>query len=264
MGMGHQRCGRMNLRRFYIAPEMAGAVRPEITGTDAGHICRVLRLKTGDAIELFDGTGTGYRARILAAAPARVQLTIDASFQLPGESTLRISLAQAVLKDRKMDDLLRQLTELGIARWMPFYAARSVPVPGRQGMGARVNRWEKIVLEAVKQCRRGRIPQIKPAGTFDDVLAAAADHDISVLLWEGACHGFDLPAKVSPPPASMLVVIGPEGGFEREEVERARRCGFVTTGLGPRILRADTAALAACTLAQYCCGDMGGSTHANG
>lgn len=247
----------MELRRFFIAPEMAGADHPEITGSDAGHICRVLRLKTGDAVELFDGTGTGYRARILAATPAQVRLAIDASFPLTAESALRISLAQAVLKDRKMDDLLRQLTELGIARWMPFYAARSVPLPGKKNVDARVARWEKIVLEAVKQCRRGRIPQIMPAGTFEDVLAAAADHDVSVLLWEGASHGFELSSTGPPQPTSMLLVIGPEGGFDRAEVERARAHGFATTGLGPRILRADTAALAACTLAQYCCGDLG-------
>ena len=83
------RYGQMELRRFYIAPEMAGADHPEITGSDAGHICRVLRLKTGDAVELFDGTGTGYRAHILAATPGRVRLAIDASFPLAAESALQ-------------------------------------------------------------------------------------------------------------------------------------------------------------------------------
>lgn len=236
---------------------MAGSPLPEITGSDAAHICRVLRLTAGDAVELFDGTGNGYRARIVSATPKRVLLTVEASIPLESESPLKISLAQAILKDRKMDDLVRQLTELGIARWMPFYAARSVPVPGKKGMGARLNRWEKITLEAVKQCRRGRTPRISPVGTFDDVMAASADHDVSVLFWEGASQGFDLSGKIPLRPKSMLLVVGPEGGFSPDEVERASAGGFVTTGLGPRILRAETAALTACALVQYICGDLG-------
>ncbi len=247
----------MNLRRFYIAPRMVQTPRPEISGSDAGHICRVLRLTAGDVVELFDGTGNGYRARIVAAAPQRVVLSIEASFSLQSESPLNISLAQAVLKDRKMDDLVRQLTELGIARWIPFYAARSVPVPGKRGVEARRIRWEKIALEAVKQCRRGRIPQIAPVSTFGEVLAASIDHDLSVLFWEGASQGFDLAGEGVPKPKSILLVVGPEGGFDLREVEQATAHGFLATGLGPRILRAETAALAACTLVQYCCGDMG-------
>ncbi|HSO18874.1 MAG TPA: 16S rRNA (uracil(1498)-N(3))-methyltransferase, partial [Desulfosarcina sp.] len=198
----------MNLRRFYITPEMAGLPRTEITGSDAGHICRVLRLAAGDTVELFDGAGSGYRARIVSATPRRVQLAVEASYLLQSESPVAISVAQAVLKDRKMDDLVRQLTELGIARWMPFYAARSVPVPGKKDMGPRRGRWEKIAVEAVKQCRRGRIPRISPVGSFDDILAASAEHDVSVLFWEGAPLGFDLSAAVPPMPRSMLLAIG--------------------------------------------------------
>ena len=146
----------MTLRRFHIAPKMIHAAHPEITGSDAGHICRVLRLSVGDAVELFDGTGNGYRARIVSASPRRVRFRIEETFALLCESSVHITLAQGMLKDRKMDDLIRQLTELGIDCWVPFYAARSVPVPGKKGLGTRLERWEKIALEAVKQCRRCR------------------------------------------------------------------------------------------------------------
>lgn len=249
----------MSLRRFYMAPEMVHHPQPEITGSDAGHICRVLRLSAGDAVELFDGTGNGYRAQIVSASPKRVRFTIEASFPLLSESSVHITLAQGILKDRKMDDLIRQLTELGIDRWMPFYAARSIPVPGKKGLGTRLGRWEKIALEAVKQCRRGCVPQIAPADDVDDVLVASAASDLKIIFWEGAPQAFNVPGTAPQNPKKIMVVVGPEGGFEPGEVQRAQAHGFLTTGLGPRILRAETATLAACTLVQYCFGDMGPS-----
>ena len=247
----------MSLRRFFITPEMVQQPQPEISGSDAGHICRVLRLSAGDAVELFDGTGNGYRAQIVSASPNRVLFRIEETFPLLCESSVHISLAQGILKDRKMDDLIRQLTELGIHRWIPFYAARSVPVPGKKGMGTRLNRWEKIALEAVKQCRRGRVPYITPADHFDAMLAISAGSDLKILVWEGAPQAFDIPETAGPKPEKITIVLGPEGGFDPCEVQRAKEHGFLTTGLGPRILKAETATLAACTLVQYRFGDMG-------
>ena len=247
----------MSLRRFYVPPEMVKHPQPEISGSDAVHICRVLRLSAGDAVELFDGIGNGYRARIVSASPKRVLFHIQETFPIRSESSVHITLAQGILKDRKMDDLIRQLTELGIDCWVPFYAARSVPVPSKKGMGTRLDRWEKIAIEAVKQCRRGRVPCISPADDFDAMLATSAESDLKIIFWEGAPQAFDIYQTASPKPKSITVAVGPEGGFDPGEVQRALEHGFLTTGLGPRILRAQTAALAACTLVQYRFGDMG-------
>ena len=247
----------MSLRRFFMPPEMVQHPQPEIFGSDAIHICRVLRLSTGDTVELFDGIGSGYRARIVSASLKRVRFHIEAAYPLLSESSVHITLAQGLLKDRKMDDLIRQLTELGIHRWMPFYASRSIPVPGKKGMGTRLNRWEKIAQEAVKQCRRGRFPCISPADDFDAMLETSAESDLKIIFWEGAPQAFDIPQTASPKPKKITVAVGPEGGFDPGEVQRAHEHGFLTAGLGPRILRAQTAALAACTLVQYCFGDMG-------
>jgi len=247
----------MSLRRFFMAPEMVGHPQPEISGSDAVHICRVLRLSAGDAVELFDGIGNGYRAKIVSASPKRVLFRIEETFPLQSESSVHITLAQGILKDRKMDDLIRHLTELGIDCWMPFYAARSIPVPGKKGMGARLSRWEKIAMEAVKQCRRGQVPQISPAGNVDDVLNASADCDLKIIFWEDAPRAFEIHGINTPQPKKIMLMLGPEGGFDPGEVQRAQKHGFFTTGLGPRILRAETATLAACTLVQYRFGDMG-------
>jgi 16S rRNA (uracil1498-N3)-methyltransferase len=231
--------------------------QPAISGSDAVHICRVLRLSAGDTVELFDGIGNGYRARIVSASPKRIRFDIEEAYLLLSESTVHITLAQGILKDRKMDDLIRQLTELGIDRWMPFYAARSIPVPVKKGMQKRLGRWEKIALEAVKQCRRGRVPCITPADDFDAILAGSAESDLNIIFWEGAPQAFDFPTTALAKPKKITVAVGPEGGFDPGEVQRAHEHGFLTAGLGPRILRAETATLAACTLVQYCFGDMG-------
>lgn len=247
----------MTLRRFYIAPEMVHRAQPEINGSDAGHICRVLRLSAGDVVELFDGTCKGYRARIVSASPDQVRFAIEETVALLSESSVQITLAQGMLKDRKMDTQIRQLTELGIDCWMPFYAHRSIPVPGRKSLRTRLDRWEKIALEAVKQCRRGDIPRIAPAIDLNAILAASGEYDLKVIFWEDVPLALDLPGIGSRPPQRIMVVVGPEGGFEPGEVERTQAHGFTTAGLGPRILRAETAALAACTLVQYRFGDMG-------
>ncbi len=247
----------MSLRRFFLPPEMVQQPRPEICGSDAVHICRVLRLSDGDAVELFDGVGNGYLARIVSASPKRVVFHIRETYPLLSESSVHITLAQGILKDRKMDDLIRQLTELGVDCWMPFYAARSIPVPAKKGMQKRLGRWEKIALEAVKQCRRGRVPCIAPADDFEAMLAASAGSDLKIIFWEGAPLAFDIPPTAPPKPKKIMVAVGPEGGFDPAEIQRAHAHGFLTTGLGPRILRAETATLAACALVQYRFGDMG-------
>lgn len=227
---------------------------PEITGEDACHLTRVLRLGPDDLVELFDGTGRGYRARIVETAPKKVIFEIETEFSMATESPLHITLAQGMLKDRKMDVLIRQLTEIGIDCWMPFHAARSVPQPKGKSMVNRVGRWEKIAIEAVKQCRRGRIPEIRPLEDFNAVLATSDTFDKKVLFWEETNHKFSLPSGAI---KHILLVIGPEGGFDPDEVSQAKEYGFLTAGLGPRILRAQTATLAAATLVQYCMGDLG-------
>jgi len=245
------------MRRFFIDPETTRIGNPEILGSDARHIYRVLRLSTGDNVELFDGSGIGYRSQILSATPKRIQLQILESFPLHSESPVQITLAQGFLKDRKMDDLIRPLTELGIFRLIPFFASRSVSTPDERRIQKRAGRWEKIAIEAAKQCKRGRIPLIEPAASLREVLRISGETMLNILFYEEEDKGFEPPVSEFEKPESVLVVVGPEGGFSTEEIERVRDYGFVTAGLGPRILRAQTAAVVACTLVQYLYGDMG-------
>ena len=157
-----------------------------------------------------------------------------------------------------MDGLVRQLTELGITSWVPFTAARSIPRPPKKRMDSRLDRWRKITAEALKQCRRGRTVNISAPMSFESILAQGADFDCRIIFWEEASVSLDELEKSKPnqKPRKIITLFGPEGGFTREEVTSAKAAGFASASLGPRILKAETATIAGCTLLQFLFGDM--------
>jgi len=250
------------MRYFYIEPTTISGNLALIGGSDEKHIKKVLRLKPGDEVGLFDGKGFEYRARIERFSSAGVEVLILEQAKSIHESPVEIALAQGFLKERKMDDLVRHLTELGVSRYIPFIAARSVSRPGKKQLAQRMERWVTISKEALKQCRRSRFMEISEILSFTEALEAALPFEVKLLFWENESTRLcEIPECVgSGPVHSVFVMIGPEGGFTEEEVALARDSGFVTAGLGPRILRAETATLAAGALAQYLFGDMGKKT----
>lgn len=226
---------------------------------DASHARNVLRLKPGDPVRLFDGRGREYDARISAVSAGGVQVSVTGASAPDAESPVAITIAQGFLKERKMDELIRPLTELGISRWIPFIAERSVARPDARRLPARKTRWEKIAAESLKQCRRSRVPEIGEVLTFGEMLHAAAGQDLRILFWEKASGpARDLFSLAGDTPCeSVFAVLGPEGGLSEEEVEAAVAAGFQVAALGPRILRAETATVAAAALLQYFLGDLG-------
>ncbi len=246
------------MRYFYIDKLKLTDQRPIISGSDAKHIRTVLRLKPGDRIRLFDNSGLNYEAQITGFCSGNVELAFVRQYESSLESRLEITVAQALLKDRKIDTIIRQLTELGIKKWIPFVAERSVARIKKDRIRTRVERWEKIAAESVKQCGRGTIPEISMPISFEDLLDSADHCDLKILFWESESS---VSGVLSHSPekkiGSIFVMIGPEGGFTNQEVQYAGEKGFVTASLGPRILRADTASVAACALLQYLFGDMG-------
>ena len=247
------------MRYFFIKQSDLADSKAVVKGSDAHHIKNVLRLKIGDEIGLFDGTGLNYETKIVTLLPKSVEVSIIRSFPSTTESNVQITVAQALLKDRKMDLLVRQLTELGITRWIPFIAKRSVPRPDKKRLFTRTERWKKIAKEALKQCKRCCSPEIGTTVSFEEVLNLGKDSDLKIVFWEEESKPVnkDLPVSNVKPPEKIFILLGPEGGFTLKEVEKARKSGFITASLGPRILRAETATIAACTLLQYLFGDMG-------
>jgi len=245
------------MRRFKIN---AGAIKDNtcvISGPEANHMINVLRLKAGDRVLLFDGTGREYAADIQALSSGEVQLSVLNSRPGVAESPARITVAQGFLKDKKMDTLIRQLTELGINRWVPFFGVRSVARPDAARLANREIRWRKIANEALKQCRRTQSPTIEPAADFSAVLQLAASAAVKLIFWEAESTPLRIDASGAISKGDVFMILGPEGGFTENEIEQARRAGFKSVSLGPRILRAETAALAASALAQFLFGDLG-------
>lgn len=247
------------MRRFYIHPDLVETSDIYLSGPEARHLRTVLRLSVGDKVVLFDGTDNEYDARIVCFKPGRVDLQITGTRLSSTEPQVKLTIAQALLKKRKMDGLIRQLTELGIHHWRPFVARRSIPRPTQAKSLAQMARWKTIAIEAVKQCRRGSPPIISSPVTFGDILNASKDDTVKVILWEKATEPLinRLPAPPFPDNQPVLLMLGPEGGFSEAEIEAAKIEGFVTASLGPRILRAETAALTACVLVLHHLNNLG-------
>ncbi len=252
------------MRYFFVPPEDLGEQTVVIAGQEARHMGKVLRLKPGMVVGLCDGGGLQGEARIAAMTRERVTLEVLRCYPSPREPAGELVVAQALLKDQKMDLLLRQLTELGITGWQPFISQRSVPQPDARRQAGRTERWARIAREAVKQCRRGRVPDLAGVEPFEGVLQCGSLFDERLLFWEGARQALpSLPENICGASRKILMVVGPEGGFTEAEAARADACGFRLTALGPRILRAETAAVAACALVQHLYGDLGRVLDAN-
>jgi 16S rRNA (uracil1498-N3)-methyltransferase len=247
------------LRIFYIDPSKALKPIVTIEGSEAHHIRNVLRLKPGDHIKLFDGTDHEYEAVITNTDAEKVEAEIRRKCSADKSTGARIVVAQAFLKEKKMDDLVRKITELGIAEWIPFFSQRSIARPDKERLAGRVRRWKRIATEATKQCRRKTMPEIGEALTFEEVLEFSKPYELKIVFWENDTNPLSgkMGSRSETPLNSIMVMLGPEGGFTGQEIELARQSGFFTAGLGPRILRAETATLAASTLVQYLFGDMG-------
>ncbi len=245
------------MHRFFIPPEIVAQPSPEITGSDANHIRRVIRLRPGDEIELFDGTGKIYTAQIVALASKKVLVSIIKEWSAKTESSLELAVAQALLKEKKMDRLVRQLTELGISRWVPFASQRTIPTPNPDAWQYESHVGRRSPASLSNNAGEAIMPQVDGLMSFQEILEMGACFDMAVIFWENEKKCLEkafLDVQKSP---SLLAVFGPEGGFTEQEISMARAAGFITASLGPRILRAETAAIAGSTLLQYLFGDMG-------
>jgi 16S rRNA (uracil1498-N3)-methyltransferase len=245
--------------RFFIPQAQIEHPLSIITGDEVNHIKNVLRLKPGDTITLFDGTGAEYVTRIIELSSNKIAVEIIEKTDSYSESAVHINIGQAFLKEKKMDSLIRQVTELGINHWQPFFSERSIPTPDPKRLYSRTQRWEKIMIEAVKQCGRSHLMQIGQAVSFSEMLKLANNADIKIIFWENAVNvlrpnTFSIDKNEI---RSVYSIIGPEGGFSEVEGKQAMKAGFFPVKIGPRILRAETASVAVCTLLQYLFGDFG-------
>lgn len=226
----------------------------EVSGGDARHLFKVLRLRTGDAVTAFDGKGSEWDATIAAIGPTRAQLTLGQRRSRVTESPCRIVLGQGVGKGDKLDLVVRAATELGVAEIVPVVTGRAVATAdGRE----KVERWRRIAEEACKQCGRSVVPTVHAPLDLPAFLAYAKDVAVKVVPWEGGGKSLQAVLAESARASSAAALIGPEGGLAATEIAAAEGFGFVPVTLGPRILRTETAGIVAVAALQMLAGDLG-------
>jgi len=223
-----------------------------LSGTEAGHMLRSLRLSVGDSFYAFDEEGNRYRMRILEATSRSLRAEVLETAPPEPPPDVEITLLVGLPKADKMDFILEKATELGCSRVVPFRSSRTIPrLDGREAR-RKILRWERVALAAAKQCGSGRVPEIPGLVSFPEAIAIGARSAGRIVLYEGVGRFGLAQALAGMETAdSVALLIGPEGGFSEEEVREAESAGFVRTGLGQRILRVETAALAAVAMVTY-------------
>ena len=242
------------MHRFFAGNENFSGNGVALAGTDASHIRTVLRLQAGDKIQVLDGKGSLYVVQLTDVKAKSVKGEIISSEKVNTESPLKIHLGQSLIKGNKFDVVLRKSVELGVESITPLMTERTVV---KSDSDKKIARWKKIAEESCKQCGRSSIPDVSENITkLDDFCQQVSGADLKLMFWElESEYGLkDINPQIAP--SSVSVLIGPEGGFTVEEVETARSHGFQTVGLGPRILRAETAPLVVLSLLQSKWGDI--------
>lgn len=242
----------MSMHRFHV-PESAPGARVTLPEHSAHHARDVLRLRPGAAVRVFDGAGAEFEAVLDAVSRQGVSARITGMASARPESPLRIVLAVAPLRGDRMDLVVQKATELGVDEIRPVITVRTDAAARPALKGTRQERWDKVASGAAEQSGRAVVPRVAPTTTLRALLAEPFD-GLKLLFLERSSPS---PLSGLPRPAHVLMLVGPAGGWEDQEVEAATAAGFVTAGLGPRILRAETAALAALSAVQVLWGDLG-------
>lgn len=224
------------------------------------YIKSVLRMKKGESLILFDGAGWEYEAAIKTFLDDRVSIEVLKKNRIP-EKAVKISLFQALPKATKMDFIVQKATELGADRIISFQSARTVPRLSQDKARGKISRWRSIAQEASRQCGRADIPEIRGIVSFEEMLACSEGQSLKIILWEEESKRNIkeiLRDEKYAGANDISVVIGPEGGFTREEIERAADKGFISATMGKNILKVETAVLAILSIIQYEKGIFGG------
>lgn len=244
------------LTRIYFPGEIPIHGACVLAADQAHHVARVLRLGPGDSVTLFDGNGSEYAAVIVRAAPGGVTLNIGERVSVDRESPLRVALAQAISSGERMDYTIQKAVELGVVRVQPLTTERCVVRLDGTRAQKRVAHWQAVAVAACEQCGRNRVPRVAPVMTLREWLAQDVRADAEDLRLLLAAQAETTLHALPKPSLGVALLAGPEGGLAPDERNDARRAGFVPVKLGPRILRTETAAVAAIAALQTLWGDF--------
>ena len=241
--------------RLFVQEALAAGALVTLPREAAHYLGRVLRLRPGDELTLFDGRGGEFAATVGEVTKQRVVVRVGERSPRERESVLSIRLVQGISRGERMDVAVQKTTELGVARITPIVTEFSVVRPDRGKRESRVGHWTRIARSACEQCGRNRVPQVDVPLSFDEWLRDEGTDGASlrILLDPGAAQTL---ASIGEQPAGVDLLVGPEGGLSDGEREQAIEKGFIAVAMGPRILRTETAAIAAVAMLQARWGDL--------
>ena len=242
----------MRIPRLYVDQILAIGVPVELDPHSARYLRSVLRLSDGDQVVVFDGRGGEYRALLESSGKTSTRIIAKEFDPVERESPLHIQLAIGISRGERMDLVVQKATELGVAEITPLFTQRC-EVKLNQARAIKKNQhWRQIAINACQQCQRNRLPDVRPAATIGEWLWSS-QQGLKLLLDH---HGERGIARRAPIDNRVVLLVGPEGGFEASEVAAAERAGFIPLGLGPRVLRTETAPIAALGILQALWGDL--------
>ncbi len=247
----------MSVNRFFVPTSSFEGELVRLSPEQAHHVCHVLRLKPGDGIIVLDNRGSEYEVTLTRVCLPGTVGRVTGKHPARGEPMVQLALFQSLLAREKFEWVLQKGTEVGVAVFVPVLTERSI-VRAKLIEEKKLDRWRRIVTEAAEQSRRGRIPKIDRTITFTEAAARLRAFDRCLIAAPGpgaVSLGEALPGAGGPA-LSIALLVGPEGGFTEEEVDLVRREGAVQIGLGPRVLRTETAAVVACALVLHELGEM--------
>lgn len=237
--------------RFFVDEVFGGKIF--ITGQDAKHITGSLRMKEGDKVIVCDKNEVEHYCKIVALGD-KVELEVSLSSVCENEPDVKLTLYQAMPKSDKLEFIIQKAVELGVSEIVPIMTSRCISRPDDRSMAKKSIRYNKIAEQAAKQCGRGIIPAVRPMMSFDAAAAMAAKDDCAMIFYElgGEKIGDIIPGGAK----SISVIVGSEGGFSEQEIKIAERNKIVPASLGKRILRCETAPVAALSIIMYQTGNM--------
>jgi 16S rRNA (uracil1498-N3)-methyltransferase len=244
------------MRRFFIEDIKEDSKEVRIYGPEFTHLKKVLRLAVGDPLSVFDGRGLELSGRVVSIGRAGALVSIDSRVEGGAESPTKVILLQGLLKGAKPGFVVQKATELGVSSLCFYGGGRAVP--GIQGdrVAGRIKKWRRVAIEAAKQCGRSVVPGVEYSADLDGAIQALGPLDGWCKLRGDAgeaAPSISIKEALSRPAkeGGVVLLVGPEGGFSDRELDLADRAGFIPVGLGPRTLRAETAAIAILSIVQY-------------
>lgn len=241
------------MTRIYFPDAIAGGAEIELTGERAHYLTRVLRAQAGAALTLFDGRGGEHDATVLAIGKNVARLAVAERRAVDRESPLVLQVAQGVSSGERMDYTVQKAVELGVGRIQPLATERSVVHLDAERAAKRRAHWEAVAVAACAQCGRNRVPEIAPVAGYSAWLGTVAGTGMRVMLDPAAAARLH---DLAPPAGPVWLMCGPEGGLSPGELQAAAQAGFAGVRLGPRVLRTETAAVAALAAMQTLWGDF--------